>query len=62
MRKNLGFSQQKVIALSELFCRSCRVPYWLAGEPKITVRHEGFVDRNNGRFRHSLHSVALEIW
>ena len=45
MRKDLGFSQQKVSALSELFRRSYRVPCWLAGEPIITVRHEGDVDR-----------------
>jgi len=62
MRKNLRFSQQKVSALSELFRRSYRVPCWLAGEPIITVRHEGVVAENNGRFRHSLHRIALEFW
>jgi hypothetical protein len=45
MRKNLGFRQQKVSALSELFRRPYRVSGRLAGEPTITVRHEGVVDR-----------------
>jgi len=33
MRKNLGFRQQKVSALSEFFRRSYRVSCWLACEP-----------------------------